>query len=230
MKIAYWLQRLGAMALLGLSLSVHAHDMSSNGLRVAVLLFDGVEEIDYAGPMEVFGAGGAQVFTVGQSKAIVNSSWGLRVAPDYDLANAPEADILIVPGGAISKVTKNPRMLNWIRERSSKVKVVLSVCTGAFILGKAGLLDGLEATTTAVARSQLAAAFPKIRVVYDRRFVDAGKIVTTAGLSTGIDGALYVIEREVGRARAEDVARYMEYDLRPVPGATLNANDDPIKH
>lgn len=195
--------------------AVFAHDMSSNNLRVAVLLFEGVEEIDYAGPIEAFGASGAKVFTVGQTKATVESVWGLKVTPNYEFADAPEADILVVPGGGIKDAWKNPKLLDWIRERSTKVKVVMSVCSGAFILGKAGLLDGIPATTTASLRPQLAQMFPTTKVS-DKRFVDAGKIVTTAGLSAGIDGTLYLIEQQSGRKQAEAVATYMEYDWKPV--------------
>lgn len=91
----------------------------------------------------------------------------------------------------------------------------MSVCSGAFILGKAGLLDGIPATTTASLRPQLAQMFPTTKVS-DKRFVDAGKIVTTAGLSAGIDGTLYLIEQQSGRKQAEAVATYMEYDWKPV--------------
>lgn len=191
-----------------------AHDMSSSSLRVAVLLFEGVEEIDYAGPIEAFGASGAKVFTVGQTKATVESVWGLKVTPNYDFSDAPEADVLVVPGGGIKEAWKNAKLLDWIRERSAKVKIVMSVCSGAFILGKAGLLDGIPATTTASLRPQLAQMFPGTKVS-DKRFVDAGKVVTTAGLSAGIDGTLYVIERESGRKQAEAVATYMEYNWKP---------------
>lgn len=194
---------------------VFAHEMATSGLRVAVLLFEGVEEIDYAGPIEAFGASGAKVFTVGETKSAVESVWGLKVIPAYDFSDAPEADVLVVPGGGIKEAWKNPKLLNWIRERSGKVKVVMSVCSGAFILGKAGLLDGIAATTTASLRPQLAQMFPTAKVSANR-FVDAGKIITTAGLSAGIDGTLYLIARESGKKQAEAVATYMEYDWKPV--------------
>lgn len=191
-----------------------AHDMSSSNLRVAVLLFEGVEEIDYAGPIEAFGASGAKVFTVGETKSTVESVWGLKVTPNYDFSDAPAADVLVVPGGGIKEAWKNPKLLEWIRERSTKVKVVMSVCSGAFILGKAGLLDGIPATTTASLRPQLAQMFPTAKVS-EKRFVDAGRIVTTAGLSAGIDGTLHLIARESGNKQAEAVAAYMEYDWKP---------------
>ena len=208
------LHRFFCLFLLVSSLSAHAHDMTQSDLRVAVLLFEGAEEIDYAGPIEVFGASGAKIFTVGQSKSTVESVYGLKVTPAYDFADLPEVDVLIVPGGGIIEAWKDPKLLNWIKERSKKVKVVMSVCSGAFILGKAGLLDGISSTTTLVMRPQLAKNFPSTKVVAER-FVDTGKVITTAGLSAGIDGSLHLVERELGTERAVSAARYMEYDWKP---------------
>ncbi len=184
-------------------------------LRVAVLVFNGVQDIDYAGPMEVFGQSGATIFTVGTSTDSVHSAWGMKMSPDYDLSHAPEADIVVVPGGNVSPIINSPEALAWLRARSLDSRAVLSVCTGAFIMGKAGLLDGQLATTIVGATPQLAEMFPKAKVISDRRYVDNGKIVTTGGLSAGIDGALHMVDRELGRLRAEDVARGMEYQWNP---------------
>lgn len=181
-------------------------------LRVAVLIFEGVQDIDYSGPMEVFGQSGATIFTVANNTDSVRSAWGLKMTPDFDLEHAPQADIVVVPGGNVSSIIGNPKALDWVRARAIDSRAVLSVCTGAFIMGKAGLLDGQAATTIVGASAQLAEMFPKAKVVSDRRYVDNGKIVTTGGLSSGIDGALHMVERELGRLRAEDVARGMEYE------------------
>jgi putative intracellular protease/amidase len=189
-------------------------------LRVAVLVFDGAEIIDFAGPMEVFSAAGAKVFTVAPTTAAVLAGDSLRIQPDYDIDHAPEADILVIPGGNPGSVTDDERVMDWIRQRSASPGTLMSVCTGAFILGQAGLLDGRSATVTATALSGFAKAFPKTLVVRDRRFVDAGNIVTTAGLSAGIDGALHMLEREQGALRARDIARYLEYDWQPERSAT----------
>jgi putative intracellular protease/amidase len=183
-------------------------------LRVAVLVFDGVQDIDYAGPMEVFGQTGATLFTVGATTDAVHSTYGIKMQPNFDIDHAPAADVLLVPGGNVGVVMGNPKVLQWLRQRNGDVGTVLSVCTGAFILGQAGLLDGLSATTIAGASHQLAKMFPKANVVTDRRYVDNGRIVTTGGLSAGIDGALHVVERALGRLRAEDVARGLEYEWR----------------
>ena len=192
-------------------------------LRVAVLVFDDADIIDFAGPMEVFSAAGAMVFTVAPTMAAVLTGDSLRIQPDYDIEHAPEADILVIPGGNQSSVTRDEKVMNWIRQRSESPATLMSVCTGAFILGKAGLLDGKSATVTSTALSNFAKAFPKTLVVRDRRFVDAGKIVTTGGLSAGIDGALHMIEREQGALRAQDVARYLEYDWQPERRATAGS-------
>lgn len=181
-------------------------------LRVAVLVFDGVQDIDYGGPMEVFGQSGATIFTVAAGRAPIHSVYGITITPDFDIDNAPEADVLIVPGGNVSAVTRNPKVMDWLRRRSGEVRTVLSVCTGAFIAGQAGLLDGATSTTIAGATGLLAKMFPKTQVVVDRRYTDDGHIVTTAGLSAGIDGALHVIERELGPQRAADIARGIEYE------------------
>ncbi len=183
-------------------------------LRVAVLIFNEVEDIDFAGPMEVFGQSGASFFTVAADTQMVRSVAGLKIQPDFDFQHAPAADIVLIPGGNVSSVISNPKLLDWIRQRSEDSRAVLSICTGAFILAKAGLLDGISSTTIASAIPMLAAAAPKTQVVRDRRYVDNGKIITTGGLSAGIDGALHVIDREFGRMRAVGVARDLEYEWR----------------
>jgi putative intracellular protease/amidase len=184
-------------------------------LQVAVLLFDGAEIIDYAGPYEVLGDTGAKVFTVAPRSEPIRSVYGLVVKPDFDLEHAPPADVLIVPGGGIDKVIGDPKAIEWVRQRAASSKFVLSVCNGAFILAQAGLLDGLSATTTASNLDKLGEVWPKIHVVRDERFTDNGKIITSGGLSAGIDGALHLVERIYGRQRAEDVARDIEYHWQP---------------
>jgi transcriptional regulator GlxA family with amidase domain len=184
-------------------------------LHIAVLVFNGVEEIDYAGPIEAFGDVGAEIFTVASNSEPVRSAFDVQVKPDYDIEHAPAADIIVVPGGGIDNAFDDARLMDWLRQRSANARIVMSVCNGAFILGKAGLLDGLSATTTAGATKSLAAMFPTVHAINNRRYVDNGKIITTAGLTSGIDGALHVIDREYDHLRAEEVARTLEYDWHP---------------
>lgn len=185
---------------------------------VAILLFDGVQIIDFTGPYEVFGQAGLRVFTVAASSAPVTTSMGMKVTPEYTLAQAPPAQVLVIPGGGIDPALNNPEVIAWIRDRAAPARHVLSVCNGALILAKTGLLDGLAATTFYDLIPALREAAPKTRVVSDQRYVDNGKIITTAGLSSGIDGSLHVIERLQGKGPAQQVALNMEYDWRPDSG------------
>jgi copper(I)-binding protein/putative intracellular protease/amidase len=182
--------------------------------KVAILIFDGVQIIDYTGPYEVFGAAGLEVFTVAASAATITTNMGMKVTPHYTLDDAPGADVLLIPGGGVIPTQQDPRVLKWIQERSKQAQYVLSVCNGAFILARTGLLDGLTATTTAGLIDGLPTVAPKVRVVRDQRYVDNGKFITTAGLSSGIDGALYVVSKLFGQARAQLTALRIEYDWK----------------
>lgn len=143
---------------------------------------------------------------------------GMSVNPTYRFATAPRPDLIVVPGGNVDPQLSNAAVIGWLRDNARSAEVVLSVCNGAFFLAKAGLLDGLEATTFAGLIDELREAAPRTRVVTDRRFVDNGKIVTAAGLSSGIDGALHVIEKLFGKGAAQVAAVSLEYDWRPDSG------------
>lgn len=188
-------------------------------LNVAILVFDGVQIIDYAGPYEVLGSMGRRnVYTVAEKPDAITTNMGMRVIPNYTFDNQPRPDILVIPGGGVGPHLKNQKVINWIQESAKQARYVMSVCNGAFFLGKAGLLDGLEATTTAGLINKLKTVAPKTRVVSDKRYVDNGKIITTAGLSSGIDGALHLVEKLDGRGWAQVVATGIEYDWRPDSG------------
>ena len=198
--------------------------------KAAILLFSYVEDIDFAGPVEVFGGSGIQVFTVATSTSPIRTMMGIKVTPEYSLEDAPPADILLIPGGAVFASQQDPRVIKWIQERSKQAEYVMSVCNGAFILAKAGLLDGLTATTSADLIDGLPTAAPNVKVVRDRRYVDNGKFITTAGLSSGIDGALHVVSKLFGKARAQLVALGIEYDWNTTSNfARANLADRNIK-
>jgi putative intracellular protease/amidase len=182
---------------------------------VAVLLFDGAEIIDYAGPWEAFGEAGFKVFTVAENTKPINATFGQKIIADYTFENSPRADVLLIPGGAVKKSTQNEALIKWVQKNAQASEHVMSVCTGAFILAKAGLLDGLTATTVNHAIDDLSKVSSKIKVVRDQRYVDNGKIITTAGLSSGIDGAFHVIEKIRGRGEAQSTALGMEYRWSP---------------
>jgi putative intracellular protease/amidase len=192
--------------------------------NVAVLIFPGVQIIDYTGPWEVLGHATVdgqrafRIYSVAATPGPITTSMGMSVNPTYTFADAPKPDVLVVPGGGVDPNLENAELIAWIRASAKSAEVVLSVCNGAFFLARAGLLDGLEATTFAGLIEDLQAAAPKTRVVRDKRFVVNGKIVTAAGLSSGIDGALHVIEKLYGKGAAQVAAVSLEYDWRPDSG------------
>jgi putative intracellular protease/amidase/pimeloyl-ACP methyl ester carboxylesterase/YHS domain-containing protein len=183
---------------------------------VVILVFDGMELLDFAGPAEVFTAAGYQVRTVAATRDPVTSAGLVTLKPNCTVADCPPADVIVIPGGSTA-VSQDKRVTDWVVRASREAKVTLSVCTGVFVLARAGLLDGKEATTHHGAVEALRARFPRVTVRPDRRVVDNGKVVTSAGVSSGIDGALHVVDRLSGRPAALDAARYMEYPWRPSP-------------
>ncbi len=194
--------------------------------NVLVTLFDDVDTLDFCGPLEVFAITGQRAtgpvpFTVTtvaeRNTPPITTRSGLRVTPYYTFKNAIQADILVVPGGLGARhESKNPALLEFISTQARRAEIVLSVCTGALLLGAAGLLDGLTATTHHAALDELLAVAPNCRVVSGQRFVDNGQIITAAGITAGIDTALYIVQRLLGAAVARETANHMEYNWVPV--------------
>lgn len=186
--------------------------------KVAILIFDDVEVLDFAGPFEVFSVTSQElkqnvfeVFTVAE-KPTVSARGGLSINATYTLETCPQPDILIVPGGVGTRpLLKNDTVLNWINTTQAKAEFLLSVCTGAMLLGKLGLLDGLPSTTHHTTFAEFQAIAPKTTILTDKRFVDNGKIVTAGGISAGIDMSLYMVEKLLGREAVEKTVKEMEY-------------------
>jgi transcriptional regulator GlxA family with amidase domain len=195
--------------------------------NVAIVVYDGVEILDFAGPMEVFtaaGRGAFRVYTVAPSHAPVLSQGVLSIRPDFSVDDSPAPDILVVPGGNSRGFTRSEAGMAWVRKVAATEALSMSVCSGAFILARLGLLDGRAATTHWAALPRLRSGFPKVQVQTGVRFVDTGRIVTTAGVSAGIDGALHVVQRLLGDDVAWETARYMQYDAwEPKESAALPA-------
>jgi transcriptional regulator GlxA family with amidase domain len=187
--------------------------------NIATLLFDDVEVLDFAGPFEVFavtdelrGNDTFNVFTFAENIGTIRARNGLKIVPHFSRENCPAPHILVVPGGAGTRPLLNkPALLEWLRLKSRHAELTMSVCTGALVLAKAGLLDGLRATTHHECFNLLRETAPNIEVVETARFIDNGRILTAAGISAGIDCSLHVVERLLGREAAENTARYMEY-------------------
>ena len=184
--------------------------------KVAILIFDNVQVIDYSGPLEVFSDAGFDVFTVAATKNPVTTAAGdaVKLTPKYTFADAPQADLVVIPGGGF-EAAKDSATVAWIKRENEHAEHTMSVCNGAFTLANTGLLDGLTATTTAGNINRLRRTYPAIKVVGDRRVVDNGKILTTAGLSAGIDGALHMVDVMKGDGEGQSVALQIEYDWRP---------------
>lgn len=186
---------------------------------VGILIFPDVEVLDFCGPFEVFSVTGRQiapgsfeVFTVAERAEPVLARNGLSVNPHYGFADAPRIDLLLVPGGQGTRPLLHDRgVLDWIAERNAQAELLLSVCTGALLLGKRGLLDGLQATTHHLSLDLLKQVAPGATVLDNRRVVDNGRVITSAGVAAGIDMSFHVVSRLLGRDTAEAAARYIEY-------------------
>lgn len=190
--------------------------------NVAILLFDEVEVLDFAGPFEVFGVTGRNapekpfnVYTVAEKPGTISARNKLIVTPTYTFANCPKPDILVVPGGYGTRPLLNsPTVLDWIKSISQATELTLSVCTGALLLGKIGLLDGHDSTTHYGSYDLLKEVAPATTVRPGARYVDNGHVVTSAGISAGIDMALHIVARLLGKDTALETAQHMEYDWR----------------
>jgi transcriptional regulator GlxA family with amidase domain len=195
-------------------------------INVGILLFDNVEVLDFAGPFEVFSRTrlqpgvetrrseeGApfQVFTVARTRDPVTATGGLTVVPRHGFADAPRIDLLVVPGGfGTRRLLNDEETLGWIRRTAAAARQVTSVCTGALLLAKAGLLQGRRATTHWASLDLLDSLGAGVTVERASRVVDDG-VITSAGVASGMDMAFYVVETLFGREVADETARYIEY-------------------
>lgn len=188
-------------------------------LNVGIFLFNEVEVLDFAGPFEVFSVTAElndyqlfKVFTVTEDGGEICTVNGLRVTPDYGFANHLPIDVLIVPGGAGTKVEmNNASILQWLKEQYNTSQITMSVCSGTRLLGKLGLLDNLEMITHHEVIEEMQRIAPKAIIKENARYTDNGKILTSAGISAGIELSLYAVEKLFGKAAADKTAIYMEY-------------------
>ena len=190
---------------------------------VAIYVFPNVEVLDFAGPFEVFttasrvflrqnptGPAPFSVFTVAKSLSPVTARAGLRVLPDFSLGTCPKPDLLLIPGGVVDAEMADAEVLQWIRNASQQAKITASVCTGAFLLAKVGLLEGKSATTHWEDIVDLRAQFPGISIKEDVRWVDEGSVVSSAGIAAGIDMSLHLVSRLASKGLAALTARQLD--------------------
>ncbi len=200
-------------------------------IRVGILVFQDVEILDFCGPYEVLAAVRLDearrreepspfvVLLVAESLEPVHTKGGLRVLPDVTLDDCPPLDWLIVPGGwGVRKEINNARLVGWIAQRSQAASLTASICTGAMLLGKAGLLHGKRATTHISSLDWMRGEFPDVSVEEEYRWVEDGKVVSSAGVSAGIDMTLHLVERTFGSQVSKATADHMEYNL---PGGNI---------
>ena len=192
--------------------------------RVGILVFPEVEVLDFCGPFEVFSVtrldedrrrqdtSPYEVLVIAENPGVVVATGGLKVVPDHVLEDCPPIDVLVIPGGwGTRREMSNDRMIRWLSERAKEVTTLTSVCTGSLLLGKAGLLDGKRATTHWRALDVMRGLFPAVNVIDDQHVVEEGDLITSAGISAGIDMALRVVAKHHGDSVARATARYMEY-------------------
>jgi transcriptional regulator GlxA family with amidase domain len=192
--------------------------------RVGIVVFEDIEVLDFCGPFEVFAAtrlneakrreepSPFEVWLVAENDAPIVTAGGMKVMPHHAFASCPKLEILVVPGGwGTRRELTNPAMLDWLRLRAQEVETLTSVCTGAMLLGAAGLLDGRRATTHWRSLDWLRESFPAVTVIDDQHVVEDGAVITSAGIAAGIDLALKVVARYHGETVARATARHMEY-------------------
>ena len=184
-----------------------------------IFLFDEMELMDFAGPYEVFTAVNlaleemlCNVYTISETGSTIKTINGLQVLPDFSIDNSPQPDILIIPGGnGTRQLVNNVSIIQWIKNSDEKSEIVFSVCSGARLLAKAGLLDGKEFTTHHLVYEDVAQLAPSAKLKKEKRFTDNGKVMTAGGITAGIDLSLYIVEKLFGQSTAKKVQVYMEY-------------------
>jgi transcriptional regulator GlxA family with amidase domain len=194
---------------------------------VGILIFDDVEVLDFCGPFEVLATARPdgstntdaplfKVVTIAEENRLITCVGGLLVQPHHTIDDHPPLDILVVPGGQGTRSQRlNARLLDWIAAQRQAIELTTSVCTGAFLLAERGILDGKRATTHWASVDWMRENYPGVTMLADERVVDEGSVITSAGVSAGIDMALHVVARLHGAGAAEWTARRMEYDYRP---------------
>jgi transcriptional regulator GlxA family with amidase domain len=192
--------------------------------NVGILVFPEVEVLDFCGPFEVFSVtrldesrrrqdkSPYEVLVIAENPGVVVATGGLKVVPDHVLEDCPPLDVLVVPGGwGTRREMNNEHLIDWLSRKAREVTTLTSVCTGSLLLGKAGLLNGKRATTHWRVLDEMRTWFPTVEVIADQHVVEEGNVITSAGISAGIDMALRVVAKHHGDAVARATARYMEY-------------------
>ena len=186
-------------------------------MNIGIYIYDQAEVLDFSGPFEVFSVANRlanldwNIWLVAEEESLVEARGVFQVKPHYSIQNVPELDVLIVVGGVHSDELRKTEVINWIRKTTEKTHITASVCTGAFLMAEAGLLDGLEVTTHWEDISDLYRNYKKLLIREGARWIEQGKLFTAAGISAGIDMSLELVARLADAELAEHTARQMEY-------------------
>ena len=186
-------------------------------MNIGIYIYDQAEVLDFSGPFEVFSVANRlanlnwNIWLVAEEESLVEARGVFQVKPHYSIQNVPELDVLIVVGGVHSDELRKTEVINWIRKTTEKTHITASVCTGAFLMAEAGLLDGLEVTTHWEDISDLHRNYPRVQIREGARWIEQGKLFTAAGISAGIDMSLELVARLADAELAEHTARQMEY-------------------
>lgn len=192
---------------------------------LGVLLFPEFETLDVFGPLQIFGMlpDSLRIVLISEHPQLVKSAQGQSIAVDFTLENAPALNFLLVPGGmGTRKEVHNPKLINWIKTQAATTEICLSVCTGAALLAKAGVLDGKKATSNKIAFDWVKQQSSKVDWINKARWVDEGSVITSSGVSAGIDMSLYLVSRLFGEKTSKELAKRIEYN--PI----LDASMDPF--
>jgi transcriptional regulator GlxA family with amidase domain len=188
-------------------------------MKIGIYIYDQAEVLDFAGPFEVFSTAARisdsepkfQVFLIGETGQMVTARAGFKVQPDYGFNDCPALDVLIVAGGVHDHEMAKAPVIEWLTQQSSKAMLVASVCTGVFLLAQAGIVDGLHVTTHWQDVADLRMRFPQLNVVENQRWLDQGRVLTSGGISAGIDMSLHMLQRFSGLGVARATAKQMEF-------------------
>ena len=188
-------------------------------MNIGIYIYDQAEVLDFSGPFEVFSTASRicekgepfNVFMIGETGEVVTARGGYKINPNYGFHNHPAIDVLIVAGGVHTDEMKKTSTINWISQQAKKASIVASVCTGAFLLAQANVLQTQKVTTHWEDIPDLRKMFPQLKVIENIRWVDEGKLLTSGGISAGIDMSLHLVSRLYGEDLAEKTARQMEF-------------------
>lgn len=191
---------------------------------VGIFVFNEIEILDFCGPFEVLSVtrldeskrletiSPFDIKLISRTKDVVVTTGGMKILPDFDFDTCPKLDILIIPGGmGTRKLMYEKKVLNFIKTKKKEIELLTSVCTGSLILSNTGLIDGINATTHWKSLSRMEEEFKNVKVCKDKHFVEDGNIITSAGISAGIDMTLYIVKKYFGEDIARATAKHMEY-------------------